>query len=337
MGIIIKEIEYFLPEKKRTNQDLQDQNKSWNVSKVADKTGIYSRHISEKNETALDLAVKAVGKLFKNTSIKKEDIDGIIFCTQSQDYIMPSNSFLIHERFEFAKNIWTIDYSSACSGYIYGLCMARGFIETGLAKNIMLITSDTYSKYINDKDRSTINLFGDAAAVTIISKSESNKSKIIDAKLASSGKEHKSFYIPTGGSRNPKTEETKVEIKDASGNIRNSENIHMNGFAVWKFISRTVPIQIREILEENNVSIDDIDFFGFHQASKLTLDSLAKALKIPDDKMYSNIENIGNTVSSSIPIALKDAIDEGELKRGDLTVLSGFGVGLSWGTLLMRF
>ncbi len=337
MGIQIKEIEYFLPINKKTNEDLQKENPEWDVEKVAAKTGIYSRHIAGEDETALDLAIKAVEKLFAKTSVKKEDIDGIIFCTQSPDYLMPSNSFLIHERFDFDKSIWAFDYNLACSGYVYGLCIARGFIETGMAKNIMLITSDTYSKYIHEKDRSTINLFGDGAAVTIVSKTDSDEVGIIDASLSSSGKEYKSFYIPSGGSRIPRSKTSKEEIKDRSGNIRHSENIHMNGFAVWKFISRIVPQQIQEILRNNNLTIDDVDFLGFHQASKLTLDSLAKALKISNDKIYTNLEKIGNTVSSSIPIALKDAMEEKKLKRGDLIVLSGFGVGLSWGTILMKF
>ncbi|WP_025665442.1 3-oxoacyl-ACP synthase III family protein [Aquimarina megaterium] len=337
MGVQISEIEYYLPVNKKTNEDLQRENPEWDVDKVASKTGIYSRHIAGKDETALDLAIKALEKLFTNTSVKKEDIDGIIFCTQSPDYLMPSNSFLIHKKFEFDKNVWTFDYNLACSGYVYGLCIARGFIETNMAKNILLITSDTYSKYIHEKDRSTVNLFGDGAAVTIVSNSDSDNVGIIDAMLSSSGKEYKSFYIPSGGSRMPKNETSKEETKDSSGNIKHSENIHMNGFAVWKFISRIVPQQIEKILENNNLTIDDIDFLGFHQASKLTLESLAKALKISNNKIYTNLDKIGNTVSSSIPIALKDAMEEKKLKRGDLIVLSGFGVGLSWGTLLMKF
>jgi len=337
VGIQIKEIEYFLPINKKTNEDLQRENPEWDVEKVAAKTGIYSRHIAAKDETALDLATKAVKKLLAKKSIKKEDIDGIIFCTQSQDFVMPSNSFLIHKEFEFHKNTWAFDYNLACSGYVYGLCIARGLIETGISKNIMLITSDTYSKYINKKDRSTINLFGDGAAVTIISKSDSNDSRIIDAKLSSSGNDYKSFYVPSGGCRLPKNMHTKIEKKDQSGNIRNLENIHMNGFAVWKFISKIVPKQIEEILINNNLTIKDIDFFAFHQASKLTLNSLEKALKIPKNKIYTNIKEIGNTVSSSIPIVLKDAIEEKKLKRGDLILLSGFGVGLSWGTMLIKF
>lgn len=337
MGIQIKEIEYFLPINKKTNEDLQRENPEWDVEKVAAKTGIYSRHIAGEDETALDLAIKAVEKLFKKTSVKKEVIDGIIFCTQSPDYVMPSNSFLIHKKFEFDKNTWSFDYNLACSGYVYGLCIARGFIETGMAKNIMLITSDTYSKYINKKDRSTVNLFGDGASVTIISNCDSEESRIIDVKLSSSGKEYKSFYIPSGGSRMPKNKNSKEETKDASGNIRHPENIHMNGFAVWKFISRIVPQQIQEILKNNNLTINDVDFLGFHQASKLTLESLAKSLKISNDKIYTNLDKVGNTVSSSIPIVLKDAIEEKKLKRGDLIVLSGFGVGLSWGTILIKF
>lgn len=336
MGTYIKNIEFFLPKNKRTNNDLKAENPDWDIEKIALKTGIYTRHIAKKNETAFDLACSAIKKLFNNTNIKKDEIDGIIFCTQSPDYIMPSNSFLIHQKFNFSKSTWTFDYNLACSGYVYGLCIARGFLETGMAKNIMLITSDTYSKYINERDRSTINLFGDGAAVTIIS-TNNDQTGIIDAKLASSGNEHESFIIPAGGSRLPMTEKTKKEFKDQSGNIKSKENIDMNGFAIWKFVSRTVPKQISQLLNDNNLDISQIDFFGLHQASKLTLDSLSKALKIPESKLYKNLSSYGNTVSSSIPIVLKSAMDDNKLNRGDLIILSGFGVGLSWGSILMRF
>ena len=336
MGTYIKNIEFFLPSKKRTNEELKKYNPEWDVERIASKTGVYSRYIAEKDETAFDLACGAVNKLFQNNIVKKDEIDGIIFCTQSPDYIMPSNSFLIHQKFNFSKDTWAFDYNLACSGYVYGLCIARGFLETGLAKNIMLITSDTYSKYINNKDRSTINLFGDGAAVTIVS-TDKKKTGIIDAKLSSSGKDHKSFIIPAGGCRFPINDKSKIEFEDSSGNIKNKENIDMNGFAIWKFVSKTVPMQIMDLLNENNLKVDQIDFFALHQASKLTLDSLAKKVKIPQSKLYRNYDIYGNTVSSSIPIVLKSAIDEKKLKRNDLLILSGFGVGLSWGSILMRF
>ena len=335
MSIYIKAIEYSLPLQKVTNEDMQEIHPDWDLKKVGEKSGVLSRHIADYNETALDLAISALNKLFETENIHKEDIGGIVFCTQSPDYIMPSNAFLIHKHFSFSTKVWAFDYNLACSGYIYGLAICRGLIETGMAKNVLLITADTYSKYINPGDRSTSVLFGDGASVSVIA--HTKEIHFIDMELASSGNEYDSFYIPAGGCRIPKDAHTKEITSDHSGNMTTLEDIKMNGFAVWKFISVTVPVQIKHLLAKNNLTIDEIDFFGFHQASKLTLDSLFKALKIPPHKAYMNLEQIGNTVSSSIPIAMKQAESEGKLKRGDLMLLSGFGVGLSWGSTIIKY
>lgn len=337
MGTIIKAIEYYLPERRINNSDLKIQHPNWDMDKVGEKSGVFQRHLAADNETALDFAIRATEKLFQSGEVIKDDVDGVIFCTQSPDYIMPSNAFLIHKHFNFKHKVWAFDYNLACSGYIYGLSIARGMLETGMAKNILLINADTYSKYINNNDRSTNVLFGDGAAVSLLTNSDDEGAGILDIQLGASGKEYESFFIPAGGSRNPKGIETREVTVDQSGNQRSMENIHMNGFSVWKFVSRIVPIQINELLKKNNININQINFFGFHQASKLTLDSLIKALKIDNDKIYTNLENIGNTVSASIPILLKDAEEDGVLKRGDLVLLSGFGVGLSWGSLLIKY
>lgn len=335
MGVYIKAIDYFLPEKIVTNAELQELHPLWDLQKVQEKSGVHKRHIANETETAFNLACKAVEKLISSGSLNIQDIQGVIFCTQSPDYVMPSNAFLIHKHFKMAQHVWAFDYNLACSGYVYGLAIARGMIETSLAQNILLITADTYSKYIYPNDRSTSVLFGDGAAATIVSKKSSEG--IIDIELASSGNEYDSFYIPAGGCRLPQSNFTKEIKTDFSGNESTLENIQMNGFAVWKFISRTVPDQINTLLKRNQLTIQDIDFFGFHQASKLTLDSLFKALMIDEAKAFTNLTNIGNTVSASIPIAIKDAEYQGKLKKGDLVLLSGFGVGLSWGSLLMRY
>lgn len=335
MGVYIKHCEYHLPDKKISNKDLAIAHPEWDVEKAGLKSGVINRHISAPDETALDLAIKAVEILFSNNEIEKEQISGIIFCTQSPDYIMPQNSFLIHKHFNFSQDVWSYDYSLACSGFILGISMARGMIETGLAENILLITSETYSKYINPRDRSTNILFGDGAAATIISKCDADS--VVDIKISSNGNKFETFYIPAGGSRLPKDETTCINETDQSGNIKCLEDIHMNGFAVWQFISKNVSKQISNLLSKNNLEVNDIDLFLFHQASKMTLDSLIKMLKIDQDKTFSNIENIGNTVSASIPIALKDAVDAGKLKRGNLILISGFGVGLSWGSIIMKF
>lgn len=327
-------IEYHLPEASLTNDMLKKSHPQWEVDKVGAKSGVSNRFIAKEDETAFDLACVAVEKLSSN-GYDLSKIDGIIFCTQSPDYIMPSNAFLIHKHFNFKSQVWAFDYNLACSGFIYGLSIARGMIATGMAKDVLLINADTYSKYINPNDRATRILFGDAASATVISAME--ESEIIDVELASEGSKYDSFYIPSGGIKHPKNEQTKEIEVDLSGNEKSQENIHMNGFGVWKFISKIVPIQINEILKRNNYKIEDFDFVGFHQASKLTLDSLIKSLKIDPEKVYSNLEGIGNTVSASIPILLKDAMDLNKLNRGDLVLLSGFGVGLSWGTIILKY
>lgn len=336
MSISIKNIEYYLPDNIVTNKDLKLENPEWDIDKVFQKTGIYQRHISLEGQTAFDLACEAVEKLFES-GVEKNSIDGIIFCTQSHDYIMPSNSFLLHDKFDFKTEVWAFDYNLACSGFLYGIAMCRGLIMSGIAKNILLVNADTYSKYIHDKDRSTRFLFGDGAAATVIGDSSKDDSSIIDINLSTSGKLHEAFYIPHGGSRTPATDETKNVETDHSGNQRAKDNIHMNGFAVWKFISNAVPKQVTKLLNQNNVDPKLIDLFLFHQASKLTIDSLIKVLNLEHEKVPQNLKNVGNTVSASIPILMKDCINEGTLKRGDLLVVSGFGVGLSWGSALIRF
>jgi 3-oxoacyl-[acyl-carrier-protein] synthase-3 len=335
MGVVIKKIEYYLPENVVTNSDLAESNPDWNIEKIENKSGVKNRHISGPDETALDLAIKAVEKLILTDRVLFDSIDAIIFCTQSQDYIMPANSFLIHKHFNFKQNVWTFDYNLACSGYIFGLAIVRGIIQSGVANNVLLINSDTYSKFINPKDRSTSILFGDGAAASIISLNDSVG--IIDLILSASGEKFDSFYIPAGGMKMPKSPLTKKTSTDQSGNARNLENIHMNVFAVWQFISKNVPEQINSLLNRNYLNIDDIDLFIFHQASKLTIDSLIKILKISEHKVFINLEDVGNTVSASVPLAIRNAEEKGKLKRGHLILLSGFGVGLSWGSIIMRY
>jgi 3-oxoacyl-[acyl-carrier-protein] synthase III len=249
---------------------------------------------------------------------------------------MPPNSFLLHNTLGLSEDVFAFDFNHACTGYIYGLAMAHSFISSGLAKQVLLVTSDTYSKYINKKDRSTRVLFGDGAACSIIEKSNT-PGGIVDIILASSGKNYDKFWIPAGGMRLPKSAETSVKKADKIGNIRSQENITMNGFEVWAFFNSAGPKQIKRLLKNNKLEKTDIDQFIFHQASQMTLDSVIKGLKLDKEKVFINIRDIGNTVSASIPIALKDAIEQGKIKKGDRVILSGFGVGLSYGSILMEF
>ena len=257
-------------------------------------------------------------------------IDAIIFCTQSPDYVMPSNSFLLQRDLGIQNNILAFDYNLACSGYLYGLLMASSFIHTGVAKNILLVTSDTYSKYLADDDRSTRMLFGDGASASWIGDPNLVEidpliSKFDDFQFGSDGSGWNNFIIESGGSRNP---------PGASSDRARSGKIHMNGLQVLNLVNDRVVKQILQLLNKNKIGVNNIDQFFLHQASCLALKSICRRLNIRDDQAFSNIKFIGNTVSSSIPILIKDYFSERVLPRGSRVLLCGFGVGYSWGSLV---
>jgi 3-oxoacyl-[acyl-carrier-protein] synthase-3 len=335
MRIKISEIAYHLPDEIETNEELSTANPEWDLKRVESRTGVLSRHIAGNDETAFDLAFSACEKLFKANPSLKNKIDGIVFCTQNEDYVMPANSSVLHDKLGLKESVFALDFNLACSGYIYGLAMIRGLFATGMVTNVILVNADTYSRYIHPKDRSARLLFGDGAAVSWIEASSGDEG-IIDVICSTSGAHHQLFMIPAGGSRTPRSDETQIPAVDVSGNVRTPEHIRMDGGGVLEFVKSRVPDQIYELLERNGLSLSDIDQFVFHQASKTALDTLARLLDVGSDRIYSNIEKIGNTVSASIPIALRDAQDEGKIKSGDLVLLCGFGVGLSWGSALVR-
>jgi 3-oxoacyl-[acyl-carrier-protein] synthase-3 len=332
----IAAIEYFLPKKIVTNADLRRENPSWDMDRVAQKSGVLSRHIAAPNETAFDLAAKACARLFARIPGARKRIDAVICCTQTPDYPMPSNAFLLHKHLGLAESVLAFDYNLACSGYVYGLAIANSLIVSKTAENILLVTGDTYSKLINPRDRSTRVLFGDGAAASLITASK-NKTGVIDSVLWTSGKNFDKFIVPAGGCRLPASKATAKLKVDASGNARSQNNIAMDGMGVWSFIQETVPRQLRELLKRNHLKVSDVDAWVFHQASQLTLDSLVKIMALDPSKVVYNLARVGNTVSASIPIALKDAMTRKKIRGGDRVILSGFGVGLSCGACLVQF
>jgi len=334
MNCRIEDIAYYLPERIVTNKDLVEENREWDLSGALKKTGVESRHIAKEEETALDLAYEACKILFSKEATKKEEIDALIFCTQSADYILPSNAYLLHEKLGLDDNVFAFDINLACSGFVYGLSIAKSFINTYNLSRILLVTSDTYSKYIHPKDKSVRMLFGDGAAASLISRSEKG---IIDIKLGAFGKGYNKFIIPAGGCRMPRDEETSKEMEDNSGNIRTQENISMQGFGLLSLVMTKATEGIKSILLANNLRPEDVDLFVFHQASKAVLDALAKSLEVPQDRVFSNIMHVGNTVSASIPIAIKDALSKDLIKPKDKILLSGFGVGFSWGSAIIEW
>jgi len=331
----IRGIAYKLPDLVVTNEMLGAENPTWDMSRVESRTGVAARHIARDDETAFDLACRACDSLFEEHPEAREQVDAILFCTQSGDYVMPPNACLLHEYLGLPEDVFATDFNLACSGFVYGLGLAQSLLASGIATNVLLINADTYSKYINRGDRSARALFGDGAAATWLAASDSGRG-LIAIRCATSGKDHRKFIIPAGGCRLPRTLDTAVEQADSSGNLRSLENIHMDGAGVLSVLNATAPRQIRALLESNQMTLDDIDMFVFHQASKMALDSLNARLRIPADKSFSNLRGVGNTVSASIPIAIRDAIDLGRIRAGDRVLVSAIGVGMSWATAIME-
>jgi 3-oxoacyl-[acyl-carrier-protein] synthase-3 len=335
MGTIIKAVSFYLPEDAVTNERLKQENPDWQMDQIEARSGVRCRHISNESETALDLAYKACLKLFEENPEAKGVIDGIVFCTQSQDYIIPSNSCVLHGLLGLPEEVFAVDIGHACSGYVYGLSVAHGAILSGAASNLLLVTAETYSKYINPSDRSTRVLFGDGAAVSWITSSNASRG-LITARFATFGRDFKLFHVPAGGCRLPLSEETARPQTDSNGNVRSMENIYMDGVKILGFVNTKVLKQIRAVLKINGLAVGDIDLYVFHQASKMVLDSLQRLLGLDPEKVFSNVAEVGNTVSASIPIALKCAMERGVLRPGHRVLISGFGAGLSWATAIVE-
>ena len=332
----IKSIAYYLPEKILTNQDLEQVYKEWSSDKIYNKIGIKQRHIASDNEHISDMAEKACNKLFEENDIKPEEIDFILLCTQTPDYLLPTTACILQHRLNIPVTCGALDFNLGCSGFVYGLGLAKSLIISGIAKNILLVTSEAYSKHINDLDKSTRTVFGDAATAVLVS-SDENKVGIEQFVFGTDGSGAENLIIPSGGTRMPRTTETAKDQVDEAGNTRSQDNLYMNGPEIFNFTIKAVPKLVNDLLDCNGYSGDQIDYFVFHQANKYMLDYLRRKIKIPEDKFYINMADTGNTVSNTIPIALKNAEKEGKIKKGDKIMIAGFGVGYSWGGTIINW
>lgn len=325
----IKAISYYLPERIVTNEELVRQFPEWTVEKIADKIGVSSRHVSADDETAGDLAVKAAEKLLLENGIDRKTIDFVLFCTQSPDHFLPSTACLIQDRLQLSTSCGAFDFNLGCSGYEYGLAVAEGLITGGMAKNILILTAETYNKYLHPRDKSNKTIFGDGSSATLIA--TDGFAEIGKFSFGTDGRGGKSLIVETGASRN---REKRNDITfDEEGNPKSSDYLFMDGRSIFDFTVKAVPPMINDILDKNDLTKNDIDLYVFHQANQYMINFLRKIIGIEKDKFYVYLNEVGNTVSSTIPIALCEARKEGRLK-GHI-VLAGFGVGFSWGGCLI--
>jgi 3-oxoacyl-[acyl-carrier-protein] synthase-3 len=326
----LKAIEYFLPEKTLTNQDLEKVYEGWSARKIEKKTGIRVRHIAGPDETASDLGYHAAMKLFDSGVIAPEEVDFLLFCTESPDYPLPPCACVLQDRLNIPHTAGAFDYNLGCSGFVYGLGLVEGLIASEQAKNVLLITSETYSKYIHPDDKSVRTIFGDGAAATLLTASE--KRHLGPFVYGTDGKGSSNLIVPKGGTRSA----TSRRAVDLSGKTDFPENLFMNGPEIFNFTLQAVPAAIEQLLTKAGIGLDAVDYFVFHQANKYMVEHLKQKIGIEKDKFFIDILETGNTVSSSVPIALNKAVANGAVKEGDLVLLIGYGVGYSWGATLLH-
>jgi 3-oxoacyl-[acyl-carrier-protein] synthase III len=327
---------YYLPSQVLSNEDITAKHPEWSVEKIATKTGIVQRHIANDNEFTSDLAIKAAHNLFE-TGVDKSNIDFVILCTQSPDYFLPTTACILQDKLSLNKSIGALDFNLGCSGFIYGLGLAKGLIVSEQANNVLLITSETYSKYINEKDKSNKTLFGDAATATLVTANPTYalNGKILSFSYLTDGSGYDNLIVKHGASKHRFDKGQDEFAEDAF--VKNDDNLFMNGNAIFNFTSFSIPPLITSTLAKCNLGLEDIDLFIFHQANEYMLDFVRKRCKIPKEKFFIFMKNCGNTVSSTIPIAMAEAINENRIQKGNKVLLCGFGVGLSAGGVVIQY
>lgn len=318
MSIGIEEIEYYLPEASISSRELSDKF-GFSLNFIEEKIGVRRICVSAENEFASDLAVSAAEKLFNRKPEIKEKIDVLILCTQTPDFQLPHTSALVQKKLGLKKETACFDIGLGCSGFVYGLSIVTSFMEKNELEYGLLITSETYSKIIQNSDKNTKPLFSDGAAVALISR----KPKLMPMR----------YTFGTNGYKYDKLIfNSRSDNPDSHG-----KSLYMDGRGIYELIASEMPADIRKCLVLNELTLEDIDVFVFHQASKFMLDTLSKILGIKDDKrVVKCIDRFGNTVSSSIPIALTTIFDNQQKTAERKILISGFGVGLSWASTILK-
>ena len=318
----IKAISTYLPEQVEQN--------TMGDERFVRKLGIEERHIAGAEESAGDMAAAAAETLFRQYGLPKENIDYILLCTQHPDYPMPATACILQSRLGLSQNCGALDFNMGCSGYLYGLSLAKGLVEAGMAENVLFLTSSVYTKYINKKDATIRPLFGDGATATWIAAEEGERPFLHSFVFGTDGERFDKIYIPVGGSRNMPREHPEVFETDERGNVRSNYEVYMDGNAISYFTLRTVPAMVEKVLEKAGRKREEIDYYVFHQANRFMMSHVQKKCHLEGMAFYNDIRDIGNTVSGTVPFGLEYVLREKSPQELGAVLLAGFGVGLSW-------
>jgi 3-oxoacyl-[acyl-carrier-protein] synthase-3 len=330
MGATIEDISIHLPKKVLTNKNLKSRFDDFDSNKIENKIGIKQRHIAT-NETTIDLAYEAGLKILQKHN--KDEIDAIVLCTQTPDYFLPTGACILQKMLGLSKNVSAFDFNLGCSGYVYGLAIIKGLLESKIASKALFLTSDTYTKFIHEEDKGNRSIFGDGASATIISFHEVDKLGAFE--LGTDGSGFNDLIIKNGAGKNKY--DFDPQLKSYGDRNNYTDNcIYMNGPEIFNFTINNIPPLINATLKKNKLTLKDVDYFIFHQANKFMLNYLRRKLGIKENQFHLDLEMTGNTVSSTIPIALTQALERNKIKEGDKVLIAGFGVGLSWGATVIK-
>lgn len=311
-----------LPERVETNEELASAYPEWNVEAIQAKTGITRRHIAAPGECASDLGVAAAQRLFHEFDIDPHSIDFLLLCTQTPDYPLPTTACLIQERLRLPTSVGALDFNLGCSGFVYGLALADGLVRTGSVNRVLLITAETYSRYIHQDDRSLRTIFGDGAAATLI---EANDTPSLSAFQYGTDGSGADTLLSTKGGARPETQAHKPRHRH-----RWKSDLYMDGPSLMSFTVAAVPRLVDDILGDAGLTSDDVNLFLMHQATRKMLEQLRQRLGLDESRLPINLDDCGNTVSSTIPILIRTLRDAGTIPFQSRNMMVGFGVGWSW-------
>lgn len=332
MKASIRAISYYLPEQSLSNSDLCAIFPALTEADIYKRTGIRTRYVAAKGEIGSDLGYKAAIKLFDEHGIDRNKIGFLIYCTDGPDYKGPATACILQDRLGLPQRCGAVDVPLGCTGFTYCLSLAKGLIESGQVTNVLVITADVPSHVIHPEDSELRMIFGDAGAATYIAAAdEPGTGNFV---FGTDGSGAANLMVEKSGSRDPATPEWFEKNKTAGGLPYGQ--MKMNSLEIFSFALRVVPPMISELLEKNQVKQEDIDLFIFHQANAFLLSVLRRKLKIPEDRFCMYMENVGNTVSASIPIVLYEALKTGKAKKGSVVLLASFGIGYSWSGTVVR-
>jgi len=328
---MISQIAVQLPTAILNNEELAGLYVGWTADKIFEKTGIRERHVVSEGECASDLAYGAAVQLLAENS---RAVDYLLFCTQTPDYVLPTTACVLQDRLGLPTSCAALDFNLGCSGYVYGLSLATALLSSGAADRVLFLTADTYSRLIHPLDKSTRTIFGDAGTATLLT--SKSKSRLHSFVLGSDGRGADRLIVRTGGSRHARVTQPGPSVDD-SGNVRDPSCLFMDGPEIFNFTIKAVPRLVQGVLKKAGLTLEELDLVVFHQANAFMLEHLRRKLDIPLGKFVVNLEYCGNTVSSTIPLALAEALQAGRLKPGMKVLLAGFGVGYSWGGCILEW